>query len=780
MGKSFALILALFALTILHTALAVPFTPTSDPTGINAGQGSQLVNFSIQNIGSLNITQLNVTLPPSFTFTGSSGTTTTSYTASTTAPSWINSSSVGIVGNGVNQSFWIYANTPVSTGSYSFNITTLGINGVFNSSNVTFSLFDTLAPTFSSNGTSPASNTTYAPNQSYWFNITWTDNVDISKVLIEHNLTGSGTPHNDTMSNVTSIYYLNARDLSAGTYVWRVYANDTNNTFNSTSQFTYSIRQATNTLSVYLNGTLNSNITSLVNTAVNVTGVGSCTQSACNISISRDGTTIASLKPNPFLTNDVIASVGLHNYTVSITGNANYTSNSATFYVATTPGYTVSTSNIPLTFSNGTSNITITFDSIPSLSDIFIKGGWATTNVTLSNSSTTVYAYNSTLPAGSHTWTIFGNYSSHIFNITSGSFTINKASPTLTLSITPQWTLDTPVETNVSCSTSISALTGKLYRNATSVTNPDVQTFSAASIYIYVCNNTVNQNYTTDSLTNTLYIRPKPTATLSFVQTPALVEVVQNSSGTAEVKVKNTGTVTQSISVELEDIDKSWYAVDKSGVATGAGLNATFSITFNVPNADVKEYKSKFVAKSSNGTVNQDFTLKVLPSAETKSKINDTLAIYKLDANKLESKFNEIKNEINNTESVEQKVNELKAALKQAEDYINANNYFQAQQTFETIKSLISQVEDQLKASETPLQVQIPSKVWVVIIVVVVLLVSVAVTYLFWPAKKGYKAETSEYVFGAREEKRTLLDTLKNFFSKFKRKKKQETVLSGG
>ena len=51
-------------LTLLTSATAVSFTPTSDPTGTNAGQSSQLVNFSIQNTGAVNITQLNITLPP--------------------------------------------------------------------------------------------------------------------------------------------------------------------------------------------------------------------------------------------------------------------------------------------------------------------------------------------------------------------------------------------------------------------------------------------------------------------------------------------------------------------------------------------------------------------------------------------------------------------------------------------------------------------------------------------------------------------------------------------
>ncbi len=786
MKSRFTSFYVLLSCLIFFTSItaAVSFTPTSDPTGTNTGQSSQLVNFSIQNTGTINITQLNITLPPGFTFTGASGTTTTSpYTASLSTPSWTNSSSIGIVGNGTTQYFWIYVNTPSTNGSFGFNITTLDASATFSSSNVTFSLFDTIAPFYSSNTTSPSTNTTYSINQSYWFNITWSDGLGMSKALIEHNITGSGTPHNETMSNSSSVYYFNVTDLAAGTYVWRVYANDTNNTFNSTPQFSYSIRQATNNLNVFLNGALNKNVTAVVNTGINVTVNTTCTQSTCTITIARDGTNIVSGATTPYYTNDTISSVGSHYYTVNTAGNVNYTNGSSTYYIAIVPSYSTSTSNIPVTYSNSTTGtINITFTSNPSLSNVLIQGDWSgtATNYTMPNSSGTNYYFNATFPAGTSTWKIYGNYSGYLFNLTGpNSFTINKAAPNITLSVTPQWTLDIPVQTNASCTVGLSGFTAYLYRNGTLVTNPDVQTFSAGSTYEYLCNNTVNQNYTSDNIKNILKVRATPLSALNFVQTPTLIEIVQNSSATSEVKVKNTGNTAQNVTLGLLGIDKSWYSISPATFNIFVNQNATFTITFTIGNADIKDYSAKFNMSSSNATVSQDFTLRVLPSAETKLKINDTLTLYKLDASKLENKLNEIKTKINNTAAVEQKLEELKSALKQAEDYINSNNYFQAQQKFETIKSLISEIESQLKVTQTTgAKVEIPSKVWLVIGGVAIVIVVGILLYLFLPAKKGYKPETKEYIYGG-EKRRSSFDMFKNLLSKFKRKKKTETVLSG-
>jgi len=101
---------------------------------------------------------------------------------------------------------------------------------------------DPFPPTWSNNKTSPSSPTTYSSGASYQFNITWSDNVALDKALIEHNFTGSSTPHNESFTgSKNGEYYFDVSDLGAGTYVWRSYANDTSGNQNVTDIMTFTI-----------------------------------------------------------------------------------------------------------------------------------------------------------------------------------------------------------------------------------------------------------------------------------------------------------------------------------------------------------------------------------------------------------------------------------------------------------------------------------------------------------------------------------------------------------
>ncbi len=105
---------------------------------------------------------------------------------------------------------------------------------------------DTTYPKWSLNSTSPASGSQYVYGRNYQFNITWEDNENVGTVLIEHNLTGSSTPHNDTVSTSQgSEWYFEASDLPAGTYVYRWHANDTSGNMNSTPQNIYAVSKGT-------------------------------------------------------------------------------------------------------------------------------------------------------------------------------------------------------------------------------------------------------------------------------------------------------------------------------------------------------------------------------------------------------------------------------------------------------------------------------------------------------------------------------------------------------
>ena len=104
------------------------------------------------------------------------------------------------------------------------------------------------------------------------FNITWNDTLglSISTVLFESNF--SGSPQNYTMTLIDP--YINATEnkgvynfnltLPAGTFYWKVYANASDGSWNSTPKFYFTISKATPSLSISGTGTFTYPYTSTV------------------------------------------------------------------------------------------------------------------------------------------------------------------------------------------------------------------------------------------------------------------------------------------------------------------------------------------------------------------------------------------------------------------------------------------------------------------------------------------------------------------------------------
>ena len=82
----------------------------------------------------------------------------------------------------------------------------------------------------------------YSKNKVYPINISWIDDSYLDNVIIEHNFTGSFL--NESMNKMESVYQYLAKDLSAGTYVWKSYAIDAFGNWNSTPYFIVEIRKA--------------------------------------------------------------------------------------------------------------------------------------------------------------------------------------------------------------------------------------------------------------------------------------------------------------------------------------------------------------------------------------------------------------------------------------------------------------------------------------------------------------------------------------------------------
>ncbi len=110
---------------------------------------------------------------------------------------------------------------------------------------------DSVAPKWSSLKNHPSSGSSFSQLQPYQFNVTWNDNGVVDKVIIEHNLTGSSTPHNTTIETRNNEeWYFDVSGLAAGTYVYRWFANDTLNNWNLTGQESYTVNKATPSMTI--------------------------------------------------------------------------------------------------------------------------------------------------------------------------------------------------------------------------------------------------------------------------------------------------------------------------------------------------------------------------------------------------------------------------------------------------------------------------------------------------------------------------------------------------
>ena len=731
MKKLLLPVLAYFIL--VQSSLAISFTANISPILIQSSVETQMqlnvTNLDVTN----NITQVNLTLPTGFEFIRCSECSgpvySVIYWSTTISPQ--------------NYSIFTFTIRAKVNGTYNFSVSVS--DGTQNYTN-NFSVNDTIAPTWFS--VIPAgATTTYFPTTTYLFNASWSDNINLSHVLFFWNNT-------QIVPNSTgNTYTVILQDLPAGIYNYYWFGNDTNGNSNTTSTFLFNVTKAPNLLSVYFNSTLNQNITMLNDTSVtvNLTGIG-------NLIMYQTGPDNAQWpsfpQPYPFLP----SKLGLYNFTFIASGNQNYSSNSSTYFVLVNPNYTA-TASIPSAYSSSSSTFTVSFSSPPAVDSLLIEGSWSGTRYAMTNSSLTTYSYGIVLPAGSFYWQVYANVSGYIFPLTDrNSFSIPKATPSIYISASPSWTVQSGIQTTVSCS---AVAPVKLYRNATQVSNPDVQTLPIGT-YIYSCQSEETQNYTSNSDYATLTVTQQPFADLAFIQIPGLIFVEQNSSNSTQVIVKNTGNVQQTINFTIENISVSSWSVSPESISLSPGSNGTFSINFTTTNESVGNYTGIFKAYSINKTILSNFTLRITLGKQAKENVNKTIEGYKLELLALETELNNTKSMGFNVSSAEETLNTVKQLLAQAEDDVAKGDYESAARILSNIGNLPSNIRNELERARA--SKGLPSFA-IYIIVGVAVGVGCVLAYLLWPTE--VVSEKKPEV----QEKKSFLERLKSIFV---RKKKYE------
>lgn len=245
--------------------------------------------------------------------------------------SWYNiTNSTGYsVQSGINTSigsgFYAWTDTVnvdvMPTGNYTLTVFALDSVG-HNQTVVSNFIIDKIAPTWSGNATYPVSGVTYSPGATYQFNVSWTDNVAVDVVRIEHNF--SGFLDNYSVSSSGSEYYYDWSDLAAGSYVWRDFANDTAGNLNATDQWTYIVNRATSTCSLVFDKTSPQTYGTAINASC------SCTNPEAVAHLWLNGTNVTAQNNL-----DVVLGAGSWNYTCNVSETQNYTAteNSSLFVI---------------------------------------------------------------------------------------------------------------------------------------------------------------------------------------------------------------------------------------------------------------------------------------------------------------------------------------------------------------------------------------------------------------------------------------------------------------
>lgn len=763
----------LFFSILTVSVTAIPFNSSVQPTELNSTI-SALLNFSIGNMNVTgNITRVNISLPTGFTYLGNPNTSVSDASFVKVNDSMLAWTGTPAVANNSIEYFWFNVSASVVGYNYNFTIFVLDSSDVLNSTNVPVNVTDVTPPAWSNNSTYPTSPTTYSPTATYQFNITWSDNIQIDKVIFNWNGTNYTYPNVTNSSNVFSISF---SSLQAGEYTYYWFANDTSGNFNQTNSLVYNITKSPNPISIWFNSTKNDDIVAINGTYVVITGEGFGTLKLFNdtVEIATNATCVSSCSLSY---STPVYSTHKYNITVTAAGNVNYTSNSSTYYIMTVPYYTTSTSIVSTYTPNFLSKINISFPSDPGFT-LTLEGDWTGTSTRYSMfryAGTNTYSYNVTLPAGSFYWKIYGNYSNYIFNLTTNnSFTVNKRTPTLTLTAF-LWSITVGTQSNVSCTADTREVTPHLYRNGIAVSNPDVSTLDVGS-YTYVCSSTATQNYSASSISNTLVVSPQPVANLTFLQVPSKIMIEQGGSNSSTVNVNNTGTVTQNVTLTVEGIDENWWEVSPNSKLLSAGRNTTFSIIFSVGNVTIGEYQGVFNVSSENNVLTHEFILLVLPNNQTKLTLNNTLEDYRVKRALLEAKIDQLKSLGLNTSTLEQKLNEFKEKLELAENYMKDEDYINLNKMIQTLSLAYEDVKNEIENVEKAQQIMEEEKAkrkWKKYgLIAGVIIVGSFIAYLFWPSEIKSEApiRLPPQEREPKPEKVKFSEKIREFFSKLSRK----------
>ena len=437
-----SLILVFITILIISFVLAAHVITTSsggNSYSVNEDVGF-IYNITINNTdttASGNISQVNITIPNTFSFLANSNGTdagTHTFTNTSTVFSWNNS---GLVMNLTWKYFWfnVTASTP---GNYNLTITTTNVTGSF-SSNISVTINDTTSPS-SINFVSPSeSDNANLSRSNIAVNVTATDNGVISTIIVR--LFNSTRNQINSSNSSTSPLFINFTGLSDGVYYFNATVNDTYGNSNSTSTRTITLDTTYPSLTINspvlyanlssrtitINLTANDSLSAL--NYVNITiynSIGSIANSTTN---STAGISITSLA----VSTDGIYTINATAY--DFAGNINSTSRNVTVdttYPLIDYGTGTENSSSNVSRSNIYVNVSVTETNEKNITFLLYN---STGQVNSTTFSTAVRTINWTgLADGTYTYNVtIRDHSGNLNTTSTRTITLDSSNPVITL-----------------------------------------------------------------------------------------------------------------------------------------------------------------------------------------------------------------------------------------------------------------------------------------------------------------------------------------------------------
>ena len=540
---------------------------------------------------------------------------------------------------------------------------------------------------YSKNNTVPTSPTTYEPNKTYQFNITWQNTTDpLDTVLFEWDGTKEIPTGSRTIDANTTEFYVDKIDLSANEYGWEYkwIANDTLGNSNSTDDQFYIIDKTTPTITLLLDNNDSETVTFDMNWTVNFTAYSDV--SNLNIKLNttlsgwteQNGTTIIYLST-------LTDSEGTYNVTAYTDGNENYSSTNLTHYlVVEYRAPSCSHNEYP---TNGTNyslgenyhfNLTCQDGSLETVIFTFNGTEISTNNTTIDANTKVFNATLIDLPANETGYTYnwfaedsFGDNSStgnltyviekgSILHLAIDGEESNKAITDGTLANITCWTNDTRID---GTQFKLERWVGYPLQYQDTYTNTSAYNISVNKTFYladdgteyrcYINNSSIAENYI--NISRIVTVNPISTddggddgsppssggtlpisGSISIQGLTSKLTVNAGESKSTTFSLKNTYDLSFYVNISISGISDTWYRLDKKTLVRVFGDSSeTITLTFNIPeDAEAKDYTVRVTVRG--GTNPQtSFILTVNPPVEEELTIeqNETLEATNQTAN---------------------------------------------------------------------------------------------------------------------------------------------------